>query len=250
MNQYHTCAHAHAHGHTRPLPSSGNMPQALSSLSSPLMAWPALLTPVLSAARSTATGSSCTRFRWPSSSRTTSSSWTCRCPQLQVRHGVPTFSCVFHQRWQGRDQAGEGLCSGRGSWGSWGSLPAACPQTRPSSTSASWPAPTTTASPGSGCRSSSENTSRPRGRSCSPGSLRTGKTGTRRTRDRRALQRGAALSPVRPCLSSPRFLQRISDPRLRVWAEQLHQLWKKLGKKVKLCAGPREWSREARAGQT
>lgn len=32
---------------------------------------------------------------------------------------------------------------------------------------------------------------------------------------------------------SPRFLQKISDSRLRVWAEQLHQLWKKLGKKMR-----------------
>uniref|UniRef100_A0A452SZZ6 Trehalase n=1 Tax=Ursus maritimus TaxID=29073 RepID=A0A452SZZ6_URSMA len=32
---------------------------------------------------------------------------------------------------------------------------------------------------------------------------------------------------------SPRFLQKISDPKLRAWGEQLHQLWKKLGKKVK-----------------
>ncbi|XP_057346610.1 trehalase [Manis pentadactyla] len=32
---------------------------------------------------------------------------------------------------------------------------------------------------------------------------------------------------------SPRILQKISDPKLRAWAGQLHQLWKKLGKKVK-----------------
>ncbi|XP_059248604.1 trehalase-like isoform X2 [Mustela nigripes] len=32
---------------------------------------------------------------------------------------------------------------------------------------------------------------------------------------------------------SPRLLQKISDPKLRAWAGQLHQLWKKLGKKVK-----------------
>ncbi|XP_022369067.1 trehalase [Enhydra lutris kenyoni] len=31
---------------------------------------------------------------------------------------------------------------------------------------------------------------------------------------------------------SPRSLQKISDPKLRAWAGQLHQLWKKLGKKV------------------
>nr|XP_019571826.1 PREDICTED: trehalase isoform X1 [Rhinolophus sinicus] len=35
------------------------------------------------------------------------------------------------------------------------------------------------------------------------------------------------------CSSSPRFLQKISDLKLRAWAGQLHQLWKKLGKKVK-----------------
>ncbi|XP_045872881.1 trehalase isoform X3 [Meles meles] len=32
---------------------------------------------------------------------------------------------------------------------------------------------------------------------------------------------------------SPRLLQKISDPKLRAWAGQLHRLWKKLGKKVK-----------------
>ncbi|NP_001075759.1 trehalase precursor [Oryctolagus cuniculus] len=32
---------------------------------------------------------------------------------------------------------------------------------------------------------------------------------------------------------SPQFLQKISDPKLRAWAEQLHLLWKKLGKKIK-----------------
>ncbi|KAB0347135.1 hypothetical protein FD754_011992 [Muntiacus muntjak] len=32
---------------------------------------------------------------------------------------------------------------------------------------------------------------------------------------------------------SPRFLQKILDPKLQAWAGQLHQLWKKLGKKVK-----------------
>nr|XP_060460910.1 trehalase [Panthera onca] len=31
---------------------------------------------------------------------------------------------------------------------------------------------------------------------------------------------------------SPRFLGKISDPKPRIWGEQLHQLWKKLGKKV------------------
>ncbi|KAM4828133.1 trehalase [Thomomys bottae] len=32
---------------------------------------------------------------------------------------------------------------------------------------------------------------------------------------------------------SPRFLQRICDARLRMWAGQLHQIWRKLGKKIK-----------------
>uniref|UniRef100_A0A8C8YET1 Trehalase n=1 Tax=Prolemur simus TaxID=1328070 RepID=A0A8C8YET1_PROSS len=30
---------------------------------------------------------------------------------------------------------------------------------------------------------------------------------------------------------SPQFLQKISDAKLRAWAGQLHELWKKLGKK-------------------
>ncbi|CAK6448710.1 unnamed protein product [Pipistrellus nathusii] len=34
--------------------------------------------------------------------------------------------------------------------------------------------------------------------------------------------------------ASPRFLEKIADARLRSWAGQLHQLWKKLGKKMKL----------------
>ncbi|XP_068922691.1 trehalase [Petaurus breviceps papuanus] len=33
---------------------------------------------------------------------------------------------------------------------------------------------------------------------------------------------------------SPKFLQKISDNRLRAWAEDLHNLWKKLGRKIKL----------------
>ncbi|XP_072469161.1 trehalase [Notamacropus eugenii] len=33
---------------------------------------------------------------------------------------------------------------------------------------------------------------------------------------------------------SPKFLQKISDTRLRAWAEDLHNLWKKLGRKIKL----------------
>ncbi|XP_003472700.2 trehalase isoform X2 [Cavia porcellus] len=32
---------------------------------------------------------------------------------------------------------------------------------------------------------------------------------------------------------SPQFLQRISDTKLRAWAEDLHQIWKKLGKQIK-----------------
>ncbi|GAB1294129.1 Trehalase [Apodemus speciosus] len=32
---------------------------------------------------------------------------------------------------------------------------------------------------------------------------------------------------------SPQFLQKISDAKLRVWAEELHKIWKKLGKKMK-----------------
>ncbi|XP_059123713.1 trehalase isoform X2 [Peromyscus eremicus] len=32
---------------------------------------------------------------------------------------------------------------------------------------------------------------------------------------------------------SPQFLQKISDAKLHAWAEQLHQIWKKLGKKMK-----------------
>ncbi|XP_028722233.2 trehalase isoform X1 [Peromyscus leucopus] len=32
---------------------------------------------------------------------------------------------------------------------------------------------------------------------------------------------------------SPQFLQKVSDAKLRAWAKQLHQIWKKLGKKMK-----------------
>lgn len=47
---------------------------------------------------------------------------------------------------------------------------------------------------------------------------------------------GQELQPWTPedWKDSPRFLQKISDLKLRAWAGQLHQLWKKLGKKVKL----------------
>ncbi|XP_043849486.1 trehalase [Dromiciops gliroides] len=34
--------------------------------------------------------------------------------------------------------------------------------------------------------------------------------------------------------ASPKFLETISDTRLRAWAEDLHNLWKKLGRKIKL----------------
>ncbi|XP_019830465.2 trehalase [Bos indicus] len=46
---------------------------------------------------------------------------------------------------------------------------------------------------------------------------------------------GQELQPWTPedWRDSPQFLQKILDPRLRAWAGQLHQLWKKLGKKVK-----------------
>lgn len=30
----------------------------------------------------------------------------------------------------------------------------------------------------------------------------------------------------------PQFLQKISDAKLRVWAEELHKIWRKLGRKV------------------
>ncbi|KAM5226873.1 trehalase [Hipposideros larvatus] len=47
--------------------------------------------------------------------------------------------------------------------------------------------------------------------------------------------KGQELQPWTPedWKDSPQFLQKISDPKLRAWAGQLHQLWKKLGKKVK-----------------
>lgn len=35
--------------------------------------------------------------------------------------------------------------------------------------------------------------------------------------------------------SSPQFLQKVSDAKLRAWAKQLHQIWKKLGKKVSVA---------------
>ncbi|KAF4008935.1 hypothetical protein G4228_000112 [Cervus hanglu yarkandensis] len=47
------------------------------------------------------------------------------------------------------------------------------------------------------------------------------------------LLRAAPLNPVGRWSSSPQFLQKILDPKLRAWAGQLHQLWKKLGKKMK-----------------
>uniref|UniRef100_A0A2K6TEI3 Trehalase n=1 Tax=Saimiri boliviensis boliviensis TaxID=39432 RepID=A0A2K6TEI3_SAIBB len=47
--------------------------------------------------------------------------------------------------------------------------------------------------------------------------------------------KGQELQPWTPVdwKDSPRFLQKISDGKLRAWAGQLHQLWKKLGKKMK-----------------
>uniref|UniRef100_A0ABI8A171 Trehalase n=1 Tax=Felis catus TaxID=9685 RepID=A0ABI8A171_FELCA len=55
------------------------------AFSLPSRGWPDLLpSPTLPAAGFTATGSSCTRFRWRSSTRTTSSLWTCHCPRPQT----------------------------------------------------------------------------------------------------------------------------------------------------------------------
>ncbi|XP_055129362.1 trehalase isoform X1 [Symphalangus syndactylus] len=47
--------------------------------------------------------------------------------------------------------------------------------------------------------------------------------------------KGQELQPWTPAdwKDSPQFLQKISDAKLRAWAGQLHQLWKKLGKKMK-----------------
>ncbi|KAM8818375.1 trehalase [Rhynchonycteris naso] len=49
------------------------------------------------------------------------------------------------------------------------------------------------------------------------------------------LTMGQELEPWAPedWKDSPQFLQKISDSKLRAWAGQLHQLWRKLGKKVK-----------------
>lgn len=46
---------------------------------------------------------------------------------------------------------------------------------------------------------------------------------------------GQELQPWTPgdWKESPQFLQKISDAKLRVWAEQLNQIWKKLGKQIK-----------------
>lgn len=84
-NPYHTWTHTH----TALAQYREYAPD--SSLSSPLIVWSDLLpSSTLSAARFTAMGSFCTKFRWPSSTRTTSSLWTCHWPQLQVRHlGAP-----------------------------------------------------------------------------------------------------------------------------------------------------------------
>ena len=43
---------------------------------------------------------------------------------------------------------------------------------------------------------------------------------------------GGLQKPCGSISSSPQFLQKISDAKLRVWAEELHKIWKKLGKKV------------------
>ncbi|XP_008061105.1 trehalase isoform X2 [Carlito syrichta] len=47
--------------------------------------------------------------------------------------------------------------------------------------------------------------------------------------------KGQELQPWSPgdWKDSPQFLQKISDAKLRTWAGQLHQLWKKLGRKMK-----------------
>ncbi|KAL0626897.1 Trehalase [Plecturocebus cupreus] len=47
--------------------------------------------------------------------------------------------------------------------------------------------------------------------------------------------KGQELQPWHPAdwKDSPQFLQKISDGKLRAWAGQLHQLWKKLGRKMK-----------------
>lgn len=54
-----------------------------------------------------------------------------------------------------------------------------------------------------------------------------------RREDRRGpLTWGDLHKPCGTIFSSPQFLQKISDTKLRVWAEELHKIWKKLGKKV------------------
>ncbi|XP_040114100.1 trehalase isoform X2 [Oryx dammah] len=57
---------------------------------------------------------------------------------------------------------------------------------------------------------------------------------------------GQELQPWTPedWRDSPQFLQKILDPKLRAWAGQLHQLWKKLGKKVKpeVLSHPKQFS--------
>lgn len=58
----------------------------------------------------------------------------------------------------------------------------------------------------------------------------------------------ASANPVGPSFFSPQFLQKISDAKLRVWAEELHRIWKKLGKKVAVArglhCGPADCSRD------
>ena len=87
----------------------------------------------------------------------------------------------------------------------------------------------------------SKNTSGLWGRNCSPGPLRTGETGTTLDMEQeRGLRSGLPPSTLwAPWSFSPQFLQKILDPKLRAWAGQLHQLWKKLGKKVSV-----PWTRQ------
>ncbi|KAF3823642.1 hypothetical protein GH733_007110 [Mirounga leonina] len=94
---------------------------------------------------------------------------------------------------------------GRGSWGPPDpSLPPG-PPTRFCSALVSWPLPTTQAPP----------------------------TAAAGFRARALPGRGAGAAVLDSCglEGQSRFLQKISDPKLRAWAGQLHQLWKKLGKK-------------------
>jgi hypothetical protein len=77
------------------------------------------------------------------------------------------------------------------------------------------------------------------GWSWSPGPLGTGKRGATldRGQEEGPSDRAVSLNPVGLLSSSPKFLQKISDAKLRVWAEELNQIWKKLGKKVAVSPG-------------